>query len=232
MADESTLRKDRGTVSSMFDSIAPVYDRLNHILSFGIDRRWRRALVREACSAKVRNVLDVACGTGDVSIALAAEGLDVTGIDISGKMLEAARMKQAGGHVDFRLGDASSTGFPPASFDCVTIAFGIRNFEDRHKCITELHRVLRPSGTMLILEFSIPENRLWRSAYSFYFKNVLPRIGRMVSGQKYAYEYLPASSFAFPSPDLFAAELRAGGFSDISYRPLTGGVAVLYKALY
>ena len=192
----------------MFDSIAPVYDRLNHLLSFGIDRSWRRRLVRAVSSfcalrgGEVK-VLDMACGTGDVSIALRRNGLDVVGADISENMLALARKKAP--EIDFRYGDASELPFADGSFDAVTIAFGIRNFDKRAQCIRELHRVLKDGGMLAIAEFSIP-----------------------VSKQAYAYSYLPESSFDFPAPEKFRAELSEGGFREVTARSMTGGVSYLY----
>ena len=228
---ERQLNKSRETISSMFDSIAPVYDRLNHLLSFGIDRSWRRRLVRAVSSfcalrgGEVK-VLDMACGTGDVSIALRRKGLDVVGADISENMLALARKKAPG--IDFRYGDASELPFADGSFDAVTIAFGIRNFDKRAQCIRELHRVLKNGGMLAIAEFSIPRNRLWRGIYTLYFKNILPAIGRLVSKQAYAYSYLPESSFDFPAPEKFRAELSEGGFRAVTARSMTGGVSYLY----
>ena len=228
---ERQLNKSRETISSMFDSIAPVYDRLNHLLSFGIDRSWRRRLVRAVSSfcalrgGEVK-VLDMACGTGDVSIALKRKGLDVVGADISENMLALARKKAPG--IDFRYGDASELPFADGSFDAVTIAFGIRNFDKRAQCIRELHRVLKDGGMLAIAEFSIPRNRLWRGIYTLYFKNILPAIGRLVSKQAYAYSYLPESSFDFPAPEKFRAELSEGGFRAVTARSMTGGVSYLY----
>ena len=215
----------------MFDSIAPVYDRLNHLLSFGIDRSWRRRLVRAVSSfcalrgGEVK-VLDMACGTGDVSIALRRKGLDVVGADISENMLAIARKKAP--EIDFRYGDASELPFADGSFDAVTIAFGIRNFDKRAQCIRELHRVLKDGGMLAIAEFSIPRNRLWRGIYTLYFKNILPAVGRLVSKQAYAYSYLPESSFDFPAPEKFRAELSEGGFRAVTARSMTGGVSYLY----
>lgn len=228
---ERQLNKSREAISSMFDSIAPVYDRLNHLLSFGIDRSWRRRLVHAVVSfCAQRNgdvsVLDMACGTGDVTIALRRKGLDVVGADISENMLAIARKKAP--DIDFRFGDASGLPFTDGSFDAVTIAFGIRNFDKREQCIRELHRVLKDGGMLAIAEFSIPRNRLWRGVYTLYFKNILPAIGRLVSRQSYAYSYLPESSFDFPSPAKFSAELSEGGFRDVTARSMTGGVSYLY----
>lgn len=228
---ERQLNKSRETISSMFDSIAPVYDRLNHLLSFGIDRSWRRRLVRAVSSfcalrgGEVK-VLDMACGTGDVSIALRRKGLDVVGADISENMLALARKKAP--EIDFRYGDASELPFADRSFDAVTIAFGIRNFDKRAQCIRELHRVLKDGGMLAIAEFSIPRNRLWRGIYTLYFKNILPAVGRLVSKQAYAYSYLPESSFDFPAPEKFRAELSEGGFRAVTAMSMTGGVSYLY----
>lgn len=228
---ERQLNKSRETISSMFDSIAPVYDRLNHLLSFGIDRSWRRRLVRAVSSfcalrgGEVK-VLDMACGTGDVSIALKRKGLAVVGADISENMLALARKKAP--EIDFRYGDASELPFADGSFDAVTIAFGIRNFDKRAQCIRELHRVLKDGGMLAIAEFSIPRNRLWRGIYTLYFKNILPAVGRLVSKQAYAYSYLPESSFDFPAPEKFRAELSEGGFRAVTARSMTGGVSYLY----
>lgn len=215
----------------MFDSIAPVYDRLNHLLSFGIDRSWRRRLVRAVSSfcalrgGEVK-VLDMACGTGDISIALKRTGLEVIGADISENMLALARKKAP--EIDFRYGDASELPFADGSFDAVTIAFGIRNFDKRAQCIRELHRVLKDGGMLAIAEFSIPRNRLWRGIYTLYFKNILPAVGRLVSKQSYAYSYLPESSFDFPAPEKFRAELSEVGFREVTARSMTGGVSYLY----
>lgn len=224
------LKKDTETISSMFDSIAPTYDRLNHILSFGIDRSWRRRLVRKVLGSVQGNgsvkVLDVACGTGDVSMALKRQGMDVTGADISEKMLDIARVKAP--DIEFVYGNAAGLPFGDGTFDCVTIAFGIRNFDMRPQCIKELRRVLKDGGMLAIVEFSIPRNRFWRGIYTLYFKNILPTVGRMVSRQAYAYTYLPESSFDFPAPDMFRRELEDGGFREVTVESMTGGVACLY----
>ncbi len=224
---ESRLKKDRETISGMFNAIAGKYDFLNHLLSFGIDRWWRRKLVKAVTGSGASEVLDVASGTGDVAIALDRKGIAVIGVDISERMLDIARKKAP--HITFLTGDASCLDFPDNSFDAVTIAFGIRNFDKRPDCIRELLRVLKPGGLLAIAEFSIPGNRLWKALYSFYFLRILPVIGRIVSGQKGTYSYLPESSFDFPAPELFCNELAEGGFRDISFRPMTGGISILYK---
>lgn len=225
---DKKLRKDKETIAGMFNAIAGRYDFLNRLLSFGTDRSWRKKLVRAVTGSDASNVLDLACGTGDVAIELDKRGMTVTGADISEKMLEIARKKAP--HINFQTGDAAELDFPEASFDAVTIAFGIRNFDSRPTCIDEIYRVLKPGGLLAIVEFSIPRNKIWKALYSFYFLNILPVIGRVVSGQKGSYRYLPESSFSFPPPESFCEELRNGGFGNVTYRPMTGGVAVLYKA--
>ena len=168
----------------------------------------------------------MACGTGDVSIALKRQGLDVTGADISEQMLAIARTKA--GDIEFIYGNAAGLPFDDGAFDCITIAFGIRNFDMRARCITELRRVLKDGGILAIVEFSIPRNRMWRGLYTMYFKHVLPTIGRLISRQAYAYTYLPESSFDFPAPAMFCRELEEGCFREVTAESMTGGVAYLY----
>lgn len=248
MPDSKPLKKDKETISGMFNSIAGTYDFLNHFLSFGIDRSWRRKLVRKIVSesgvnttqsskskagcdtphkAEAPKVLDIACGTGDTAIALDKKGMNVTGADISVEMLAVARKKAP--HITFQYGDAAGLDFPDNSFDAVSITFGIRNFDDRAVCLKEIYRVLKPGGLLCIAEFSIPRNKLWKALYSFYFRTIPPLAGKLISGQKQAYTYLPESSFDFPAPELFAGELKSGGFSNVSFRSMTGGVAYLYE---
>lgn len=223
---ERQHKKDAGTISGMFNAIAPTYDRLNHLLSFGIDRTWRRKLVRTVISSGAEHVLDVACGTGDVAVELRRRGVDVIGVDISREMLSIAARKAP--DITFMYGDASALPFQDGSFDAVTIAFGIRNFDMRPQCIREIFRVLRDGGMLSVVEFSIPRAGMWRRIYTWYFRHVLPAVGRLISGQSYAYTYLPESSFNFPAPELFCKELSDGGFRDVTSRSMTGGVAYLY----
>lgn len=214
----------------MFDDIAPKYDFLNHALSFNIDRSWRRKLIRSVLRSNPEYVLDMASGTGDVAGMLHRKGRTrVVGMDISDKMLDIARRKYP--EVEFVNGSADMIDFPDDTFDAVTISFGIRNFDKRPECIVELFRVLKPGGTISILEFSIPENRLWKGIYSFYFRNVLPAVGKMISKNDFAYRYLPESAFDFPQREAFCNELRQGGFGRTVCRQLTGGVACLYTAV-
>ncbi|MDR2131274.1 MAG: bifunctional demethylmenaquinone methyltransferase/2-methoxy-6-polyprenyl-1,4-benzoquinol methylase UbiE [Odoribacteraceae bacterium] len=226
---------EKQRVMAMFNRIAKRYDLLNHVLSFGIDRRWRAKATREVGEQAAR-VLDVACGTGDFSLALLRRGArEVVGMDISENMLEVARVKARKRgvpeeRVTFLAGDAEATGLPGASFDAVTVAFGVRNFERLERSVREFYRVLRPGGRLVILEFAVPRRFPVRGVYRFYFTRVLPFVGGLISGDRAAYSYLPASVYAFPSGERFLAILRAGGFVSPVARSLTFGIVVLYSA--
>ena len=222
-------------VRKMFDGIAPSYDRLNHLMSLGVDRRWRRRALREIVDGTAQQVLDVACGTGDSTIAVAraaAPGSLVTGVDISEGMmaLVAEKAEKAGvaDRIRLAVADGEDLPFPDASFDRVTCAFGIRNFEHKEQGLREFHRVLKPGGRAVVLELSVPRNRVVRWFYDLYFLHVLPWIGGLVSGDKAAYRYLPASVHAFPSPDGFCGMLQAAGFTDVRPKALTFGLCRLY----
>jgi demethylmenaquinone methyltransferase/2-methoxy-6-polyprenyl-1,4-benzoquinol methylase len=222
-------------VRAMFDGIAPRYDLLNHLLSWGIDRRWRAKAVRLLDGEHTGQVLDVACGTGDFAIAAARRGVrHVTGVDISGNMLavarEKARARRLEGRLTFREGDAERLDFPEESFDAVTVAFGARNFEHLEQGLAEIHRVLRPGGRVIILEFSTPARFPVKQLYRFYFTRLLPLVGGLLSGNRAAYAYLPASVYPFPSGERFLDLLRAAGFACPVARPLTAGIATLYSA--
>ncbi len=222
-------------IRSMFSAIAPRYDLLNRILSFGVDASWRRALVAGLPDGATR-VLDLACGTGDVTLAAgrARPKLSVHAADFSLPMLRAARPKvrRAGlaGRVTLENASAEDLPYRSGSFDAVTIAFGIRNVVRRYRALGELHRVLRPGGVALLLDFSLPPNPLARAVYGFYFHRILPLVGGLLSGNLAAYRYLPKSVEGFPSRAEFAAELRAQGFARVTHRDFTLGVATLYRA--
>ncbi len=236
------LNKDTESISEMFDNIAPKYDFLNHTLSLGMDRLWRRRLVRRLDKVlrlrsgdqevKSTAILDVACGTGDLTMALARKGWSLTGVDISRGMVERARRKCAekGIEASFEIASADSLPFDDGTFSAVTISFGIRNFERRSKCIEEIFRITAPSGELMILEFAVPRCCIWRALYMFYFKHILPVIGGWISGNKSAYRYLPESVIRFPSYEEFCTELTAAGYTEVSYESLMCGVALLYKA--
>lgn len=227
----TTLNKDKKQIASMFDNIASRYDFLNHALSFNIDKLWRKRLKKRVLSTKPKYILDLATGTGDVAMALYKEGeIAVVGMDISKKMLDIAKKKASGTDIKFVLGPADNIPFEDNTFDALTISFGIRNFDNREKCINELYRVLKPGAVLAILEFTIPKNILWRFLYTFYFKRILPLLGRLISKDDFAYKYLPASAFDFPQRGDFCKELKNAYFIDVKYESLTGGVACLYLA--
>jgi demethylmenaquinone methyltransferase / 2-methoxy-6-polyprenyl-1,4-benzoquinol methylase len=224
-------------VAAMFNAISPKYDALNRILSAGIDQSWRRKTLREIRATGALNVLDVATGTADLALALAKgiPGSKVVGVDISSGMLEVGRSKVRAkdleGRVRLDLGDGEQLPYEESSFGAVTVAFGVRNFENLEQGLRDMRRVLEPGGTLAVLEFSQPTEWPLRSLYLFYFKNILPRIGRMVSKDASAYTYLPNSVQAFPYGEAFAAKLREAGFKSVRVRPLTFGIASLYLAI-
>lgn len=229
----------------MFNSIAGDYDSLNHILSLDIDKIWRKKALKVIADAPAPvQVLDLACGTGDFSIAIAKalrkQALrqaqrpsgHVTGVDLSEGMLAVMREKVAkaglDGMISIEEGDGENLRFPDNTFDRVTIAFGIRNFEDRQKGLREMLRVLRPGGRLVILELSRPENRIIRWFYDLYFLHILPKIGGKVSGDKAAYAYLPASVAAFPGKKEFTATMRSAGFRSVTHKAFTLGICRMY----
>ena len=222
-------------VREMFDSIAPSYDRLNHVLSMNVDKLWRRYALKEIVDGTPQRILDVACGTGDstVSIAKAAgEGSSVIGVDISEGMMALVQGKAEKAGVAGRIGleDADGEALPygDGTFYRVTCALGIRNIEHKEKGLEEFLRVLRPGGKAVILELSVPQNRLVRWAYDLYFMRILPRIGGAVSGDRAAYKYLPASVHNFPSPKDFCKMMEQAGFSAVRFRTFTFGLCRMF----
>ena len=220
-------------VQEMFNGIAPKYDLLNHLLSMGIDKSWRRKAMRELEGGRRGTVLDIACGTGDFSIEALRHGVErVVGADISENMLavarEKAREKGLEDRLEFRYGDSENLDFEDGTFDAVTVAFGVRNFEHLERGLAEMCRVLRPGGKVVVLEFSTPERFPMKQLYRFYFKQILPRVGGFVSGDRKAYEYLPASVFAFPQGDRFLQIMRSCGYRNVAQWRLTFGIASLY----
>lgn len=219
----------------MFDSIAPSYDKLNHIMSLDVDRIWRRHALKYIVDGTPQMILDVACGTGDSTISAAkaaAEGSKVIGVDISEGMISLLAKKAADASVADKIatevGDGENLRFEEGSFDRVTCAFGIRNFEHKEKGLSEFHRVLKSGGKAVILELSVPRNRFLRWIYDLYFMHILPWIGGKVSGDKAAYKYLPASVHNFPPPDQFCRMMTAAGFSSVSSKTLTFGLCRLF----
>ncbi len=220
-------------VQEMFNGIAPKYDLLNHLLSLGIDKNWRKKAMKIVETGPKNLVLDVACGTGDFSIEALKHGVKrVIGVDISENMLTVAREKaiarKLSDRLDFQSGDSENLSFATDTFDAVTVAFGVRNFEHLELGLKEMCRVLKPGGKVVILEFSTPMHFPMKQIYSFYFKWILPVIGGMISGNRKAYEYLPASVFAFPQGEDFLNIMRGAGYSNVAQRRLTFGIASLY----
>ena len=223
-------------IAAMFDRISPKYDRLNHLLSLNIDKVWRRKTAKALAKQHPTSILDLATGTADLAIAIAKHNpqAHIIGMDISEKMLDIGKekVKKLGfeNQIDLRLGDAASLPFDDNSFDAVTVAFGVRNFENRDKGLSEIQRVLKPNGQAFILEFSMPEKFPMKQLYRLYFKHILPTIGRHVSQDPSAYTYLPQSVEAFPKPDDFLRILGDNGLKNGSARRFSFGIATLYTA--
>jgi demethylmenaquinone methyltransferase / 2-methoxy-6-polyprenyl-1,4-benzoquinol methylase len=222
-------------VAEMFDNIAPKYDFLNHLLSMGIDIGWRRKAIKILKAQKPKSILDVATGTADFAIeALDANPDEVIGVDISKDMLAVGRTKisKKGFENKVRLdyGDAENLPYETEKFDAITVAFGVRNFENLEAGLTEMNRVLKKGKTLFVIEFSKPEHFPIKQLYFFYFKAILPLIGKLVSKDARAYTYLPESVEAFPYGNEFAEILKKCGFSKVEIKPLTFGIASLYVA--
>ena len=223
-------------VEQMFDHIAPTYDRLNHTLSLGIDRRWRKKAIRWLAQYRPQDVMDVATGTGDFAL-LACRLLkprSLTGIDISEGMMQVGRQKasEAGlaDRIRFRREDCEALSFPDASFDAVTVAFGIRNFEHLDRGLQEMCRVLRPGGHLVILELSTPDRFPMKQLFFLYSKIIMPLIGKLISKDNSAYTYLPESIRAFPQGEVMQKAIRNAGFSEVHFKRLTFGICTLYVA--
>lgn len=227
MAKKEGIRK-------LFDNIAPNYDKLNHILSLNIDKGWRRKAVRELVNEhKPLKILDVACGTGDFTIEIArkvASGSEVIGIDISDGMMAVGRKKIAdvGVNAELKVADCENLPYEDNTFHRISVGFGVRNFEHLQLGLNEMYRVLTPGGKSVILELSVPSNSFIRWCYKLYFLKVLPAIGGFVSGDRSAYEYLPASVLDFPAPEKFISMMKDAGFDNVKHTPLTFGICRMY----
>ncbi|MNS05725.1 Demethylmenaquinone methyltransferase [compost metagenome] len=231
---ESDLNK-KEQVAGMFDRIAGKYDFLNHLLSLGIDKGWRKKAIRSIEPIQPKQILDVATGTGDFAIACLAIHPDkVTGVDISEGMLAVGRTKmkekQLEDKISLMYGDSEQLPFEDNSFDAITCAYGVRNFENLEKGLSQMQRVLRSGGRLAILEFSHPKKFPFRQLYKFYFRYILPTIGKAVSKDATAYTYLPQSVAAFPEGQDFLKILSKCGFKQVKARPLTFGITTLYTA--
>ncbi len=223
-------------VREMFGRIAPRYDLLNHLLSLDVDKMWRRRVAKKY-SAILRDsnarVLDLCCGTGDLAFAFrkqAPQGAEITGSDFVPEMLVRARAKAAasGAKVDFVEADALALPFAEESFDLVSCAFGFRNLANYERGLREIHRVLKPGGSVAILEFAEPPGKLFGALYRFYFRHVLPRLGGWISGNASAYSYLPRSVSKFPGPEQLQEQFQRAGYYDVQFKRWTGGIVTLH----
>jgi demethylmenaquinone methyltransferase / 2-methoxy-6-polyprenyl-1,4-benzoquinol methylase len=234
---ENNIIDKKAAVKSMFDSIAWRYDFLNHFLSFGIDRLWRKRAIRTIFKAyKNPAILDVATGTGDLAItAMRFKPSKITGIDISANMLEIGRQKILkkgfSDKIELLEGDSENLPFIDNFYDVAMVAFGVRNFADPLRGLTEMRRVIRAGGMIMVLEFSKPQSFPFRPVYNFYFRRILPLFGRLFSKDKSAYTYLPESVMSFPDNEKFLKLLVDAGFNRTKQIKLTGGVASIYTGI-
>lgn len=229
-------RQKSEQVRQMFDSIAPAYDRMNRMMSLGLDRRWRKKCVRIVKNLDPADVLDLAAGTGDLTIAMAkaVPTAKVTGGDLSEGMIEVGlkKIERAGlaDRTTLRVADALNLPFEDNTFDVVTIAFGVRNFQDLARGYSEMARVLRPGGTLVVLELTPPASFIVKPFYHIYTRGIIPVVGRMVSKDRRAYSYLPESIAAVPARDNMTRLMTQAGFADATWKGLSFGVATIYTA--
>jgi len=232
---KNSEQNKKGQVEEMFDNISPKYDLLNHLLSVNIDKLWRRRTIKKLKLHSPKRILDIATGTGDFALeATKIAEVEIVGIDISEGMLRVARQKikkkQLDQQVSLQKADSEDLPFEDATFDAAIVGFGVRNFENLKKGLAEILRVIKPGGTFYVLEFSKPQQVPFKQVYRFYFKQILPFVGRLISKDKSAYTYLPESVDEFPDGDNFLAILAEVGFTgSICYRQ-TFGIASIYEA--
>ncbi len=231
--DQDSSRKEQ--VTKMFDNISGNYDFMNRLMTFGIDVKWRKKVVKMVAQTKPKKILDIATGTGDFAIMLADIKPDkIVGLDISQGMLEVGKKKVAEKGlehlIEMVLGDSENLPFDDNSFDAVTVGFGVRNFENLNKGLQEIYRVLRPGGIFIVLETSQPEKFPFKQGFKFYSKYVIPFLGRLFSKDQKAYEYLPESAEAFPYGEAFNNILKKNQFKSVQNYPLMFGSASIYKA--
>lgn len=232
---DSELNKKQ-QVEQMFDTISENYDGLNRVISFGADLRWRKKVIKQVCATQPNTVLDIATGTGDLAIQFAEQlpKAKVTGLDLSEGMLQVARKKIAGTALEKNLhfvkGDSEALPFADNSFQAITVSFGIRNFEDLEKGLSEIKRILTPGGIFVILETSVPTKFPFKQGYHLHSKYMLPWIGRLFSKDKSAYKYLSESANTFPYGERLNNILRDIGFIQVQHAPQTMGVATIYSA--
>lgn len=224
-------------VEHMFDTISENYDELNRVISLGRDVSWRKKIIRRISDSNPESILDIATGTGDLAIQFAekSQATRIVGLDLSEGMLTIARKKIAGkpfAHkIEFIKGDSEALPFADNSFDAITVSFGIRNFENLEKGLSEIYRVLKSDGIFMILETSVPTKFPFKQGYYFYTKNILPTIGRLFSKDKVAYKYLSESASVFPYGEKLNNILKKIGFNHVENKPQTFGVATIYTAI-
>ena len=231
--DSSLSKKEQ--VAKMFDTISGNYDNLNRVISFGIDVKWRKKVLKLVAETNPENVLDIATGTGDLAILMAqTKAKKIIGLDISAGMLEIGKSKieerKLSQTIEMVLGDSENMPFEDHFFDAITVAFGVRNFEHLEKGLAEILRVLKPGGIFVILETSVPDKTPYKQGYSFYTKNILPLIGKLFSKDDVAYGYLSESAASFPYGEALNNILRKTGFINVNAMPQTFGVATIYSA--
>ena len=222
-------------VAQMFDTISGNYDGLNRVISFGIDIKWRKKVLKLVSDKNPKTVLDIATGTGDLAILMTNTSAEkIIGLDISAGMLEVGRnkikAKNLSDKIEMILADSENMPFEDNTFDAITVAFGVRNFENLDKGLTEILRVLKPDGIFVILETSVPDKTPYKQGYSFYSKNILPLIGKLFSKDNSAYQYLSESASVFPYGEALNNILRKIGFIEVKSMPQTFGVATIYSA--
>ncbi len=233
---EDITPKNKTKSYKLFDQIAETYDLLNILLSLGIDRLWRRKIIKLLKSDKIDHALDMATGTGDMAILLAknSNASRVEGIDLSTEMIsignQKVKKKDLHHKCELKIGDGVTIPYPDQSQDLITITFGIRNFPDFKESMKNMYRVLKPGGKAVIMEFSLPENFFVRKFYLLYFRHILPLIGNIISGHKNAYTYLNQTVEEFPYGEEFANHFKEVGFEEVDIHPLTFGIASIYVA--
>jgi len=230
---DSPLSK-KEQVASMFDTISGNYDNLNRVISFGIDVKWRKKVLQIVAESNPKTILDIATGTGDLAILMSQTNAErIIGLDISAGMLEVGRKKiqaeNLSNRIEMVLADSESMPFEDNYFDAITVAFGVRNFENLEKGLTEILRVLKPNGVFVILETSVPDKTPYKQGYTFYSKNILPIIGKLFSKDNVAYGYLSESAANFPYGEALNNILKKIGFIDVVALPQTFGVATIYS---
>jgi len=231
--DSSVGKKEQ--VATMFDTISKEYDGLNRVISFGIDVSWRKKVTKIVGAVNPKQILDIATGTGDLALMMAQLNPDkITGLDISPGMLEVGKQKIAKAklskQIEMVVGDSENMPFEDNTFDAITVSFGVRNFANLDKGLTEIRRVLKPNGIFVVLETSNPTKFPFKQGYKFYTSFILPIIGKIFSRDKVAYSYLSESANSFPFGETFDNILQKNGFINTEYKPVTFGVATIYSA--